>query len=279
MSTNGFPSLGHGFDPRSPLHHETLRNTADKACHHRRDRSSLECWPSALACGKVREIGTRVARKVARGLRSILGRLGVRSTSWGDWHGLDGADNRARYEAIETLRLRHAPHARVLDLGCGAGVLCGHLTTPVSYMGIDLQPAAIDAARATHHERPETDFRCGSINDLAILNGERFGLIVFNEVLYYQPTVDAALALVEAYRQHLEPGGLLLVSIYRDDTAPHRLNGPLCDALHERYRSACLTTMIVHRDPARRWQIGVYRPGTVQIPSTPGSMRSDRKKR
>jgi 2-polyprenyl-3-methyl-5-hydroxy-6-metoxy-1,4-benzoquinol methylase len=196
-------------------------------------------------------LGSRMRNALARKLR-------IRASSWGDWQHLDGDFNRPHYLALEALRVKHAPHASLLDLGCGAGLLCRGLTTHVPYIGIDLQRAAIRQATRTYQERLWTRFTCGSINDLRLIGAVRFGLIVFNEVLYYQPDVEGALQLMEAYRQHLVPGGLMLVSIFRDDDAPERMNGPMCEAVHAAYADQRIETEIVHADARRRWKISLF---------------------
>jgi 2-polyprenyl-3-methyl-5-hydroxy-6-metoxy-1,4-benzoquinol methylase len=43
----------------------------------------------------------------------------------------------------------HVARGRILDFGCGVGALAGHVD-PARYLGVDLDPASIAAARARH---------------------------------------------------------------------------------------------------------------------------------
>ncbi len=61
--------------------------------------------------------------------------------------------------------VRHLGLRSLLDLGCGTGALVGHLAPGVAYLGVDISPTAIEAARARHAERPNTRFQAAGFRD------------------------------------------------------------------------------------------------------------------
>lgn len=159
-------------------------------------------------------------------LTRLARRLGYRDTHWGDWTGLDTPDQLPRYRVIADWHQTYAPTASVLDLGCGQGLVRRYLSPAIPYTGIDLQPAAIAEAQRAF---PEDRFFCADIRHRAC--PDRFGLILFNEVLYYQPSVASALALIQSYRDALTDDGLVLTSIWIDPAHPDRLNTRVLTAL------------------------------------------------
>jgi 2-polyprenyl-6-hydroxyphenyl methylase/3-demethylubiquinone-9 3-methyltransferase len=74
-------------------------------------------------------------------------------------------------------------------------------------VGVDLSEASIATATAAGH--PNAEFLVGDISTMAL---GRFDLVVLNEVLYY---AEDAPAFLEGLRAHLEPGGVVLVSMWR----------------------------------------------------------------
>jgi len=103
-----------------------------------------------------------------------------------------------------------APGARVLDLGCGAGGL-GQLLRPRGMDridGITYNPAEAEVARQWYQHVAVADLdQC----ELATLLGEqRYDVIVCADVLEHLRAPERLLAQC---RQHLAPGGQLLVSI------------------------------------------------------------------
>ena len=97
---------------------------------------------------------------------------------------------------------------RVLDVGCGAGLLCEPLARlGAEVTGIDAALENIAAARA--HAAAAglvIDYRAGELEQLA---GERFGLVTCLEVIEH---VAARGAFVRALADRLAPGGLMILS-------------------------------------------------------------------
>lgn len=102
---------------------------------------------------------------------------------------------------------RRCPGGRVLDFGTGSGVLAivAALTGAVQATGLDIHPAAVDAARA-NAERNGVDEKCRfAAGTLARLRTP-FDLVVAN--------VDLAtlMRLAEPLGRRVVPGGLLLLT-------------------------------------------------------------------
>ena len=95
----------------------------------------------------------------------------------------------------------------VLDAGCGPGRLTGALRDlGLDVSGIDLSPAMVEVARATH---PDLDFEVGSLGALDVADGALAGVVAWYSVIHTappdQPGVYRELARV------LRPGGRLLL--------------------------------------------------------------------
>jgi 2-polyprenyl-6-hydroxyphenyl methylase/3-demethylubiquinone-9 3-methyltransferase len=97
---------------------------------------------------------------------------------------------------------------RVLDVGCGAGLLCEPLARlGAAVTGIDAAAENIAAAGAhAVQSRLTIDYRAGGIEGLA---GETFDLVTSLEVIEH---VAAPAAFVAGLAAALAPGGLLVLS-------------------------------------------------------------------
>ncbi|MEO7995135.1 MAG: methyltransferase domain-containing protein [bacterium] len=123
----------------------------------------------------------------------------------------------ARYQQFRDERLAPAidlialidqrDHARVVDLGCGAGEITAILANRLpgsTVLGIDSSPAMIAAAEA--HAADRITFRLG---DLQSLDGA-FDVIFSNATLQWIPDHHA---LLRTLWSHLAPGGQLTVQV------------------------------------------------------------------
>ncbi|HWS39567.1 MAG TPA: class I SAM-dependent methyltransferase [Actinoplanes sp.] len=96
---------------------------------------------------------------------------------------------------------------RVLDAGCGAGRMSGHLAARgCRVRGLDLSPGMISYARRDH---PELEFTVGSLADLPYPDDEFDGVLLWYSTIHTPPAGQARL-FAEAARV-LRPGGHLLV--------------------------------------------------------------------
>ena len=165
---------------------------------HQPERWSSEQWTDAYGSGQLEYYGT--LDELAR-YSLLVGYIGFFFPS-----GPDGT----------------AP--RVLDVGCGTGLLRARLdgTGVGDYVGVDLSAAAVEAAGRRH--LPRSRFVQG---DVAALDLGRFDVVVLNEMLYYVEDVDG---FFERLGHLLEPSGLLLVSMWR-----HAGDRSLWRAVDERF--------------------------------------------
>ncbi|EDZ98405.1 Methyltransferase type 11 [Burkholderia sp. H160] len=131
----------------------------------------------------------------------------------GTWDYLGTTREFARYSVIAGYCRHLKPSARVLDVGCGAGVLATWLSSASisSYFGVDLSEVAIEQARQLNIRGAEF-----AVADAATFEPSQvFDVIVFNEMLYYLENPEEH---VRRFARSLAPGGLLIVSIwYHDD--------------------------------------------------------------
>ena len=104
------------------------------------------------------------------------------------------------------------PSDRILDLGCGTGivacVLRERLGGAMYVVGVDANPVMLEKARLL---APEIDWREGDLSTLPFA-ADSFDLVFCQDVLRFVP--DHAKALHEV-RRVLSPGGRLLASTWR----------------------------------------------------------------
>ncbi len=97
----------------------------------------------------------------------------------------------------------------VLDLGCGTGLMGATLHDMLGgrLVGVDLSSKMLAEARA---KQVYTTLHCAEITAALTSDGTRYDLITMADVLCYFGPLEALLAAVAA---HLNPGGMLLLSI------------------------------------------------------------------
>lgn len=125
----------------------------------------------------------------------------------GDWERLRHLDEAARYHVIAAL-CRSVPRPRVLDLGCGEGLLAEVLRPEVlsDYLGVDISPAAVRNARRL--EQPRVAFEAADLRRFS--TRRTFDIVVWNEVLTY---FDDPEAMIDRFAANLAPGGFVVVSL------------------------------------------------------------------
>ncbi|WP_027803156.1 class I SAM-dependent methyltransferase [Paraburkholderia dilworthii] len=167
----------------------------------------------------------------------------------GAWDFLSTTKEVGRYSVIVGYCLHFRPAARILDVGCGTGILARWLSGAAisSYLGIDLSEAAIEKARQSNIQGAEFAVADGT----AFKTSQLFDVIVFNEVLYYIRTPEDYL---RGFARCLAPGGILVVSMW------HHADGI---NTWKRLRAGFEQldrVRIVHVPSGLRWDVAVLRP-------------------
>ncbi len=162
---------------------------------------------------------------------------------------LDSEDQDARYGALLALMQRYDRRAPILDAGCGEGLL-EQKFRPLSLsrmVGIDYSREAIHLARAK--QIPDCEFLCA---DCRICRWtEQFGMIVFNESLYYLANANEVLWTLS---HNLVPEGVFVISMF-DRLVTRRIWKALTP--HYVIRHSVAIKDETHR---RRWHIRVLAP-------------------
>ena len=126
---------------------------------------------------------------------------------------------RYRYQALKYERIMALLPAgrfrRVLDLGCGLGLLSQHLARRSdAVLGLDVAEAAVGHARKRAAGIPHLTFGQADILDLSSGLDGRFDLVVAADALYYlSPLSDDLLKTLSArLARLLAPGGVLVLA-------------------------------------------------------------------
>lgn len=135
------------------------------------------------------------------------------SSQWWDEHGAFGmlhAMNPARIGFIKNMAVQYLKglkNLKVLDVGCGGGIVCEPLTRLGAMVtGIDASTQAIEVAKAHAHEQNlGINYIC---KDLKNLN-DTYDLITCLEVIEH---VDDLKIFAQDLVQKLNPGGVLVLS-------------------------------------------------------------------
>ncbi len=122
--------------------------------------------------------------------------------------------------AFERLDLQ--PDGWYLDIGCGNGYTVRWAAKTASAgraVGIDVAPEMIRRARELSADLPNAEFHLATFPDHQ-LSGSRFDTIFSMEVLYYLPSLSAAL---EEIVRLLKPGGRFacVIDYYQENEASH----------------------------------------------------------
>lgn len=108
---------------------------------------------------------------------------------------------------------------RVVDIGCGHGVLAAMLATIDSsrfVVGIDPDPRKIDWARRSAGRLPNTRFDVMTVEQLAEIEPHGFDTATVADVLYLLPPARWP-SFFDAVRTLLKPGGLFILKEAEDD--------------------------------------------------------------
>ena len=164
----------------------------------------------------------------------------------GAWERLGTPSEVARYGVIAACCLSMAPGLRILDVGCGEGVLHDYLTPAAqqAYTGLDISEAAISLARRQH-----SSGKFIVTNSSEFETNERFDAIVFNECLYY---FDDPASEMARYATMLNDNGIIVVSAYASPRT-HRF----WSRLQKQFRHD--EEIRLRNGAGERWAIRLYR--------------------
>jgi ubiquinone/menaquinone biosynthesis C-methylase UbiE len=148
-----------------------------------------------------------------------------------DYWSVVGPANRHEYEALSAAKLKHlidlglTPSSRVLDVGCGTGLLAAalehYLDDRGAYVGADLALEAIDFCRS-RFKRGNFRFLVNGMTEVP-LHDEAFDVIVFYSVFTHTYLDETILLLAEA-RRLLANGGFVFADAFTS-TAVERCEG------------------------------------------------------
>ncbi len=168
-----------------------------------------------------------------------------------------------RFGVIAGYLHRLLPRFKLLDLGCGEGLLWPYLdqSRVTGYVGVDLAASAI--ATASELIGPTgVDSRCicNSIESYLPETTDRFDAIIFNEVLDF---VDDPTAVVARYRPWLSETGVVIISHYRNPrpkASADRLMAELFATLAAAPWSIIAEVTVANTAKDLSWDIRVVKP-------------------
>lgn len=127
-----------------------------------------------------------------------------------DYDGATAVGHSFRVRRVRLLELLGKGAGRVLDIGCGPGVMTRDiLDRGWEYVGTDIAPAMIDEARRRFAGDQRATFSVGPVEHIDAPAASFDAVVAMGLVEYL---ADDALALREMHRV-LKPGGRLLVSL------------------------------------------------------------------
>jgi 2-polyprenyl-6-hydroxyphenyl methylase/3-demethylubiquinone-9 3-methyltransferase len=130
-------------------------------------------------------------------------------------------DRAAAHFGREPRRPKPLGGLRIIDVGCGGGLLCEPLTRlGAAMLGIDPAPANIEVARLHAQQSGlSVDYRSATAEDVAAA-GERFDVVLAMEVVEHVSDRDG---FVRACADLLVPGGLFFAATINRTAKAHAL--------------------------------------------------------
>ncbi|MFL6199847.1 MAG: amino acid adenylation domain-containing protein [Thermoanaerobaculia bacterium] len=113
-------------------------------------------------------------------------------------------------------RLLALPHRRMMEVGCGTGLLLFRLA-PVAerYLGTDFSAVALEQVRAGLDRLPQVELDCRLADDWTGVAPGELDLVVLNSVVQYFPGVDYLARVLEGAVAAVAPGGAVFVGDVR----------------------------------------------------------------
>lgn len=129
----------------------------------------------------------------------------------GDCDYFAGIAETPRYAAVAGYVHKFVQEGYILDAGCGEGGLLEYLgLSRLQYTGFDLSPTAIDRARQRYRG---INLICCSLDEFVPRQGERYDVIVFNEVL---TSLKNSIEILNRFYTFLQPSGHIVISQFQN---------------------------------------------------------------
>jgi amino acid adenylation domain-containing protein len=110
--------------------------------------------------------------------------------------------------------------ARVLEIGCGTGLLLSRVAPGCErYVGLDFSAHAVARIEALRRERPElahVEVQRRSADELDGFEAESFDTVIINSVVQYFPGLEYLARVLEGAARVVRPGGRVFVGDVRD---------------------------------------------------------------
>jgi amino acid adenylation domain-containing protein len=139
-------------------------------------------------------------------------------------------------------RIRALRPERILEVGCGAGLLVEQLAPAARvYAGTDLSARAVNGLRAWAETQPQlahVRLRQAEATDFSGIQPGEFDTVVLNSVAQYLPDVDYLLAVLEGAARVLAPRGQLFIGDLR-----HLAHVPLLHASVQLHKASAQTSV------------------------------------
>ncbi len=132
------------------------------------------------------------------------------------------AEAMAQWRDETVARLLEEKPGRVLEIGCGTGMILLRVAPEAGYyLGTDISARALGYVRAQLDATGLADrveLRQAAAHELAALGSDQFDLVVVNSVVQYFPSESYLSELLESAWRLLRPGGRMLIGDVRDLT-------------------------------------------------------------
>ncbi len=121
--------------------------------------------------------------------------------------------------AVTVERLREFRPQRILEIGCGVGLLLQHLAPQCeAYVATDISDVAIERLRGWMSGREQfshVELICCSAMDLESVPERSFDTVVLNSVVQYFPNIDYLVTVIQRAARLLREGGRLFLGDVR----------------------------------------------------------------
>ena len=121
------------------------------------------------------------------------------------WQYITGTEKAKRKIVEQYLNIKN--NQKILDIGCGTGVLLNYIKSNVKYVGYDINENYINLAKIKYKDKGE--FYCISVNESNIY-GNEFDCVVAIGILHHLDDNESE-ELIKSAKKHLKPDGYLLM--------------------------------------------------------------------